>query len=97
MPSAHPYAKTTTPSKFRHSTEAEMQEKREKGICFRCDEKFGLGYRCKKKELQVLLVYGDELEVKESIEANEEEANIKDDVSVVDPSSMWWDFLLLIQ
>ncbi|RVW36299.1 Retrovirus-related Pol polyprotein from transposon 297 [Vitis vinifera] len=42
-------------------TESELQARREKGICFKCDEKFSLGHRCK-KELRVLLVHEDERE-----------------------------------
>ncbi|RVW92924.1 hypothetical protein CK203_040429 [Vitis vinifera] len=30
-------------------TESELQARREKGICFKCDEKFSLGHRCKKE------------------------------------------------
>ncbi|XP_074324569.1 uncharacterized protein LOC141661456 [Apium graveolens] len=67
-----PSAKTTTTPKFRRLSEAEMQEKREKGLCFRCDEKYGPGHRCKNKELQVLWMHGDELAVNESNENYEE-------------------------
>ena len=37
-----------------------MQEKREKGLCFQCDERFSPGHRCKQKTLQVLWVIDDE-------------------------------------
>ena len=37
-----------------------MQEKRERGLCFRCDERFSPGHRCKQKTLQVLWVTDDE-------------------------------------
>lgn len=30
-------------------TDKELQEKRSKGLCFRCDEKWSIGHRCKKK------------------------------------------------
>lgn len=50
---------------FRRLTDAEMVEKRSKGICFRCDEKFAPGHICASKTLQVLLV-GDEDEDDES-------------------------------
>ena len=36
-----------------------MQEKRSKGLCFRCDDKFGLDHRCK-KELRILWVLDEE-------------------------------------
>ena len=39
--------------------ESELQARKEKGLCFKCDEKFSPGHRCK-KELRVLLVHEDE-------------------------------------
>jgi len=42
----------TTPSNgrlpFKRLSQAEMQSRREKGLCFNCDEKFSPGHRCKK-------------------------------------------------
>ena len=46
---------TRSDSSYRRLTEAELLEKREKGLCYRCDEKFGPRHVCKRKELQVLL------------------------------------------
>lgn len=37
-------------------TDKELQEKKAKGLCFRCDEKWSMGHRCRKKELSVLLM-----------------------------------------
>ena len=50
--------------------DAEFQARREKGLCFCCEEKFCAGHRCKvkdQKELRVLVVQanGEELEVVE--------------------------------
>ncbi|RVW44750.1 hypothetical protein CK203_081863 [Vitis vinifera] len=42
-------------------TELKLQAVREKRLCFKCDEKFSPGHRCK-KELRVLLVHEDEEE-----------------------------------
>lgn len=39
----------------RRLTDSELQKKRDKGLCYRCDEKWAPGHRCKKKELTVLL------------------------------------------
>ena len=39
-----------------------MQEKRERGLCFRCDERFSPGHHYKQKTLQVLWVTDDEEE-----------------------------------
>ena len=41
---------------FKRLTEAEYTEKRAKGLCFKCDQKFGPGHRCPNKNLQVLIV-----------------------------------------
>lgn len=37
-----------------------MQARRDKGLCYRCDEKYSPGHRCKNKELW-LLVFSDEM------------------------------------
>lgn len=51
---------------FRRLTDAEMQERSKKGLCFRCDEKFSPGHVCSNKQLQVLLLEEDiENETKE--------------------------------
>lgn len=34
---------------FRRLTDREMQSRREKGLCYRCDEKYAVGHRCKKE------------------------------------------------
>ncbi|XP_020693720.1 uncharacterized protein LOC110107714 [Dendrobium catenatum] len=36
---------------FKRLTEKEMQEKRAKGLCFRCDERYTPGHRCKDRTL----------------------------------------------
>lgn len=41
-------------------TDKELQNKREKGLCFRCDDKWSLGHRCRRRELSVLLVHGED-------------------------------------
>ena len=41
-------------------SDKELQEKRAKGLCFRCDDKWNVGHRCKKRELGVLLLEGDD-------------------------------------
>ncbi|GKB95105.1 ty3-gypsy retrotransposon protein, partial [Tanacetum coccineum] len=43
------------PGPFKRLTEAEFTEKRSKGLCFKCDEKFLPGHRCPTKTLQVSL------------------------------------------
>lgn len=45
---------------FHRLIEAEIKAKRAKGLCYRCDDKFSPGHRCKNKELQVLILQDDE-------------------------------------
>ncbi|XP_028768491.1 uncharacterized protein LOC114726095 [Neltuma alba] len=40
-------------------TDAEIERRCELGLCFKCDEKFRPGHRCKKKQLQVLILAED--------------------------------------
>jgi len=51
--------RTTTfhPTSCKKLTEAEIRARKDKGLCFRCDEQFVPGHRCKKKELQNLDVW----------------------------------------
>lgn len=41
---------------MRRLTEKELQEKRAKGLCFKCDEKWGMGHKCQRRELSVLFM-----------------------------------------
>lgn len=41
---------------FKRLTDVEVQTKRKKGLCYRCDEKFTIGHQCKNKELQELVI-----------------------------------------
>ena len=57
--------------------DAEFQSWREKGLCFRCEEKYYVGHRCKvkeQKELRMLVVHdnGEELEIIEDDPYDEE-------------------------
>ncbi|PWA47042.1 hypothetical protein CTI12_AA503080 [Artemisia annua] len=47
-------------SQFKRLTEAELADKRSKGLCFKCDQKFGPGHQCASRSLQVLLVDEDD-------------------------------------
>ncbi|KFK24096.1 hypothetical protein AALP_AAs58075U000100, partial [Arabis alpina] len=45
---------------------AEYEEKKRKGLCFKCDEKYFVGHNCMNKELRVMLVVnGCEIELNE--------------------------------
>ncbi|TXG60193.1 hypothetical protein EZV62_014766 [Acer yangbiense] len=54
LPSAKPYGN------LRRLTDSELQLKRTHGLCYRCDEKWSPGHKCKKKELNVLITYDEE-------------------------------------
>ncbi|XP_043692891.1 uncharacterized protein LOC122643324 [Telopea speciosissima] len=61
---------------IRRLSEAEQQQRRQKGLCFNCDEKFHVGHRCKGRST-LLLLEGDEFmdevlpnEIEESQEPN---------------------------
>ncbi|KAJ9559068.1 hypothetical protein OSB04_013682 [Centaurea solstitialis] len=57
-------------SEFRRLSEQEVQHRRALGLCYRCDEKFSPGHKCKKKELNVILV---QEEAAEEVAGKEEE------------------------
>lgn len=75
-PSTYSQARTKSPSlggnwgfsssksggEIRRLSDAEMQMKREKGLRYRCDDKWSIGHRCKKRELSVLLTCDGEEE-----------------------------------
>lgn len=62
-------------SSYRRLTDEEVLRKRELGLCFRCDEKFGPNHRCKRKELKVLILSKDTGDVGDAeAEMVEEEA-----------------------
>ena len=54
---------TTAPTKLfgevRCLFDKEFQDKRAKGLCFKCDDKWSMGHRCKNKELSVLWMDGE--------------------------------------
>ncbi|GKD45910.1 putative mitochondrial protein [Tanacetum coccineum] len=45
-----------TRNQFKRLTDSKLQEKRTKGLCFRCDQNYGPGHRCPSPTLKVLLV-----------------------------------------
>ena len=63
------------PGEIRRLTEREVQQKREKGLCFRCDDKWMVGHRCRRKELSVLISqddeHGEELELNTEMQTEE--------------------------
>ena len=47
---------TSKGENFRRLTDSELQAKKAKGLCYRCDKKFAPGHRCPSQTLQVMLV-----------------------------------------
>nr|GFB69715.1 hypothetical protein [Tanacetum cinerariifolium] len=78
---------TIKPKPYKRLTDAEFADKRAKGICFRCDEKFRLRHRCPGKTLQVLLV-GDEDEAEDEFDEKSDEHVHLDMVEVPQNSVM---------
>ena len=72
FPPPHPPPLSTTsittapshpsPPPFRRLSNREMQIRRERGLCFPCDERFSPGHRCKQKKFQVLWIMDEEEE-----------------------------------
>ncbi|GAA0174020.1 hypothetical protein LIER_27497 [Lithospermum erythrorhizon] len=62
---------------FRTLSESELQQKRAKILCYKCDENYSPDHRCKKKELQVLLLQ-DGLEFSNELEKEEDEPKKRD-------------------
>lgn len=70
---------------IRRMTDVEFQAQRDKGLCFKCEEKYTIGHRCKAKELRALVVQAnsEELEISKEQEPPKEEepqaAEVMDD------------------
>ncbi|CAK7355800.1 unnamed protein product [Dovyalis caffra] len=62
---------------FKRIPDAEAQARRDKGLCYRCDEKWYVGHRCKNRELYVILVRDEFDEEGLVIEAREEEVLVE--------------------
>ena len=62
----HPHTNQNTFNTYKNSggmrrlSEKELQQKREQGLCFRCDEKWSVNHRCQRRGLSVLLTEEEE-------------------------------------
>lgn len=65
---------------YRQLTGKELEEKRSKGLCFVCDEKYTPGHQCKGKQLFKLDVYAEEV----STDEDGEDEKIKDEPEPVE-------------
>uniref|UniRef100_A0A803PSM5 RNA-directed DNA polymerase n=1 Tax=Cannabis sativa TaxID=3483 RepID=A0A803PSM5_CANSA len=68
IPSPTPATATGKPPTMRRMSETEYQEKRAKGLCFKCDKKYHRGHECEQRLLQVLL-FADEDEPLPAVES----------------------------
>lgn len=65
---------------YRRLTDAKAKEKRDKGLCFRCDGRYFRGHKCKtkeKRELKLLIVHEEEGEGSEVEVPTEDAPEIK--------------------
>jgi len=58
---------------WKRLSEVEWKSKRDKDLCFRCDEKYMIGHKCKNKKLQVMMIYDEEVEEEEQWVREEED------------------------
>ncbi|XP_019459980.1 PREDICTED: uncharacterized protein LOC109359744 [Lupinus angustifolius] len=61
---------------FKQLTGAELREKREKGLCFRCDEPFNRDHKCKNRQFIMILLEEEEDEEEEVDSEEIEGANL---------------------
>lgn len=65
------------PENMKRLSDREFQEKRSKGLCFPCDEKWNIGHKCKNGELSVMLIMGEEELLEDEVgEEETEQADI---------------------
>ncbi|KAJ9542106.1 hypothetical protein OSB04_028612 [Centaurea solstitialis] len=79
----------------RRLSDKELQQKRERGLCFRCDEKWNVGHRCKRRELSVLLSHEEEenlefgeIPVEVSKDEEPHEVSLNSVLGVTNPKTM---------
>ncbi|XP_019416449.1 PREDICTED: uncharacterized protein LOC109327750 [Lupinus angustifolius] len=63
---------------FKHLTSAEVRERREKGLCFRCDEPFTRDHRCKNRQFRMLILEEEEEDEEERGENSIETSEVHD-------------------
>ncbi|KAL2232583.1 UNVERIFIED_CONTAM: putative mitochondrial protein [Sesamum indicum] len=89
----NPPRSSTQPRRF--FTEAKVRDKRERNLCYRCDEPYVPGHRCKFKKVYMLLSNEDEQEFDQSGQEetiNEVEATEIDvTVSLHASKDSWWE------
>lgn len=71
----------------RSLTAVEMHEKRNRGLCFNCDERWSMKHRCKNKGL-VMLLDGDDIDTPDEEAIADGETTSPDNVIMEDVSSL---------
>jgi hypothetical protein len=89
---------TQKANRFKYLTEEEIREKKEKGLCFRCDKKFRRGHRCENNEIAILLTQsededtlgseGDEEKRDDEVVAHNVEVSLNSVVGLTAPKTM---------
>ncbi|XP_038904464.1 uncharacterized protein LOC120090832 [Benincasa hispida] len=59
---------------FKRLSDNKMQNRRDKGLCYQCEEKYTPGHRCKRKELSILLYHNEEEGTEKAEESSKVEA-----------------------
>lgn len=64
---------------YKRFIDAELQARRDKWLCYRCDEKFFVGHRCKARELRLLLASDDTELDNGDVESDDQEVTYKEE------------------
>lgn len=59
-PPTKPFTQPQKNNNIKHISPSEMQVKREKGLCYFCDDKFSFSHKCSNKQVLMLQVVDDE-------------------------------------
>lgn len=82
----------TYPHRLRRLTPHKAQNRRERGLCYRCDEKWNLTHQCKNNELSIVLVSDEdraEKEVKVENALQGIELSLNSVVGLAEPRTLW--------
>jgi hypothetical protein len=69
-----PYSKTTQPTRF---TPQQLEERKEKGLCFNCDSKYNKGHNCGEKKLFYIDCEEEEEQEQEQEQETSQDENVE--------------------
>ncbi|XP_062075982.1 uncharacterized protein LOC133780122 [Humulus lupulus] len=75
-------ASSIAPLPIKKLSPAELKDRRDKGLCFTCDEKFSFGHKCKNRMLILCASEEDDTDTAMETTCNELEDNTEDEVSL---------------